>query len=147
MIKRFNANKARLRRHQRIRNHVKGSQIRPRLNVFRSGQRIYAQIIDDTTGKTLVAGSSLDQSLKGFKLDISLQEKTSNVLHAVADKTTEVLEMAADIAPTRGKGAKTEKAAAQQQKAPAKGQTQKGTPGKGGKPGPTAQVKAILPAA
>jgi ribosomal protein L18 len=145
MIKRFNANKARLQRHQRMRNHVKGSQIRPRLNVFRSEQHIYAQIIDDTTGKTLVAASSLDENLKGFT--VSLQEKASNLLQAVADKVTETVEMAADALPSKGKGAKTEKAAAQQQKAPAKGQPQKGAPGKGGKPGPTAQVKTILPAA
>src|SRR5437667_120491 len=47
MIKKFNANNARLRRHQRIRHHLKGSTERPRLCVFRSGQHIYAQVIDD----------------------------------------------------------------------------------------------------
>ncbi len=67
MIKRFEANKARLRRHQRIRRHLSGTLARPRLNIFRSGQHIYAQIIDDTTGKTLVAASSLDESLRNFK--------------------------------------------------------------------------------
>ncbi|MFL5661017.1 MAG: 50S ribosomal protein L18, partial [Ktedonobacteraceae bacterium] len=60
MIKQFNANNARLRRHQRMRSHFEGTPVRPRLNVFRSGHHIYAQIIDDTTGKTLVAASSLD---------------------------------------------------------------------------------------
>src|SRR5437764_7272191 len=68
MIKRFEANKARLRRHQRIRRHLTGTSVRPRLNVFRSGHHIYAQIIDDTTGTTLVAASSLDESLRNFKL-------------------------------------------------------------------------------
>src|SRR3989440_4443658 len=67
MIKKFNANKARLRRHQRMRNHLEGSQERPRLCVFRSGQHIYAQVIDDTTGVTLVAASSIDESLRDFK--------------------------------------------------------------------------------
>ena len=67
MIKRFEANKARLRRHQRIRRHLKGTLARPRLNIFRSGNHIYAQIIDDTTGQTLVAASSLDESLRNFK--------------------------------------------------------------------------------
>src|SRR5262249_43980574 len=67
MIKRFEANKARLRRHQRIRRHLIGTLARPRLNVFRSGNHIYAQIIDDSTGQTLVAASSLDQSLRDFK--------------------------------------------------------------------------------
>jgi ribosomal protein L18 len=68
MIKKFEANKARLRRHQRIRRHLIGTLARPRLNIFRSGQHIYAQIIDDTTGQTLVAASSLDESLRNFKL-------------------------------------------------------------------------------
>ncbi len=68
MIKRFEANKARLRRHQRIRRHLRGTLARPRLNIFRSGNHIYAQIIDDTTGQTLVAASSLDESLRNFKL-------------------------------------------------------------------------------
>jgi large subunit ribosomal protein L18 len=67
MIKRFEANKARLRRHQRIRRHLTGTAARPRLNIFRSGHHIYAQIIDDTTGQTLVAASSLDESLRDFK--------------------------------------------------------------------------------
>ncbi|GAC1361670.1 MAG: hypothetical protein NVS2B12_13510 [Ktedonobacteraceae bacterium] len=67
MIKRFEANKARLRRHQRMRRHLEGTTSRPRLNVFRSGQHIYAQLIDDTTGKTLAAASSLEESLHDFK--------------------------------------------------------------------------------
>src|SRR5436309_1386558 len=67
MIKRFEANKARLRRHQRIRRHLRGTLARPRLNIFRSGHHIYAQIIDDTTGQTLVAASTLDESLRNFK--------------------------------------------------------------------------------
>jgi len=143
MIKRFNANQARLRRHQRMRNHLEGSQRRPRLNVYRSGQHIYAQIIDDTTGKTVVAASSLDESLRDFKPTVPVQEKAGDLLHSVVDKAAEAVEMAANILPGKGKGAKTEKSA---QKAPAKGgQPQKGAPGKGGKPG--TQVKTLLPAA
>jgi large subunit ribosomal protein L18 len=67
MIKKFEANKARLRRHQRIRRHLTGTLTRPRLNIFRSGNHIYAQIIDDTTGRTIVSASSLDESLRDFK--------------------------------------------------------------------------------
>src|SRR5260370_42711115 len=67
MIKQFNANKARLKRHMRLRNRVEGSQQRPRLSVFRSGTQIYAQVIDDVTGHTLVSASSLDAILKDFK--------------------------------------------------------------------------------
>ncbi len=54
---------ARVRRHARLRKRVAGTSERPRLNVFRSLSHIYAQVIDDTTGKTLVAASSLDPSL------------------------------------------------------------------------------------
>jgi len=67
MIKQFNANKARQKRHIRLRNRVEGTQERPRLSVFRSGYQIYAQVIDDTTGRTLVAASSLEEKLRDFK--------------------------------------------------------------------------------
>jgi large subunit ribosomal protein L18 len=65
MIKQFHANQARLRRHRRVRRHLVGSQERPRLNVFRSGIHIYAQVIDDTTGQTLASASTLEATLKG----------------------------------------------------------------------------------
>ncbi len=64
MIKRFNSNQSRLRRHRRMRRNLEGSSARPRLSVFRSGQHIYAQIIDDTTGRTLVSASSLDEVMR-----------------------------------------------------------------------------------
>lgn len=56
---------ARERRHLRVRKRVYGTAARPRLNVFRSARHIYAQVVDDTTGRTLVAASSLDPELKG----------------------------------------------------------------------------------
>ena len=65
MIKKPVNNEIRLRRHVRVRKKVKGTAERPRLNVFRGLTNIYAQIIDDTTGNTLVAASTLDKSLKG----------------------------------------------------------------------------------
>jgi large subunit ribosomal protein L18 len=49
----------------RVRGRVSGTSERPRLNVFRSGKHIYAQIIDDTKGHTLCAASSLDKDFKG----------------------------------------------------------------------------------
>lgn len=64
MIKEFNANKARLRRHYRARRYLNGTTERPRLSVFRSSKHIYAQIIDDTAGHTLVAVSTMDAELK-----------------------------------------------------------------------------------
>jgi len=56
---------ARERRHIRVRNKVEGTQERPRLCVFRSLQHIYAQIIDDESGNTLVSAGTLDPDLKG----------------------------------------------------------------------------------
>ena len=55
--------KTRLRRKKRVRKKIRGTTERPRLSVFRSSRHIYAQIIDDSTGKTLVASSSLSKEL------------------------------------------------------------------------------------
>ena len=56
---------ARLKRKCRIRKHISGTPERPRLCVFRSAKHIYAQIIDDTKGVTLVQASTMDASVKG----------------------------------------------------------------------------------
>ena len=56
--------KARLKRKKRIRKNIFGNQDRPRLSVFRSSKHIYAQIIDDTCGSTLVSASTLDKDMK-----------------------------------------------------------------------------------
>ncbi|MGO8950127.1 MAG: 50S ribosomal protein L18 [Ktedonobacterales bacterium] len=63
MIKKQYANQSRLRRHQRVRKKLAGSTIRPRLSVFRSGNQIYAQIIDDISSRTVAAASSRDTEL------------------------------------------------------------------------------------
>lgn len=55
--------KARVRRHFRVRKRVRGSAERPRLAVFRSNRHIYAQVIDDLSGRTLVAASTLDEGV------------------------------------------------------------------------------------
>ncbi len=60
MISKPNSNKARLKRHARIRNKINGTATCPRLCVFRSLNNIYAQIIDDVNGVTLVSASSLE---------------------------------------------------------------------------------------
>lgn len=65
MYNKIDRNEERKRRHERVRKKVFGTPERPRLNVFRSLKHIYAQIIDDTTGHTLVAASTLDPALKG----------------------------------------------------------------------------------
>jgi large subunit ribosomal protein L18 len=55
---------ARFKRKKRIRKHLSGTPEKPRLSVFRSSKHIYAQLIDDTSGHTLAAASSLDNALK-----------------------------------------------------------------------------------
>ena len=55
---------ARLKRKKRIRKKIYGTTERPRLSVFRSSRHIYAQIIDDTAGRTIVAASTVDQQTK-----------------------------------------------------------------------------------
>lgn len=59
-----NRNAARKRRHVHVRKHVKGTPERPRLNVFRSLNHIYAQIIDDSEGHTLVSASTIDREIR-----------------------------------------------------------------------------------
>jgi len=65
MIVKQDRAKARKVRQLRVRKTVHGTPERPRLNVFRSNQNIYAQVIDDTVGKTLVTASTLDPEVKG----------------------------------------------------------------------------------
>lgn len=72
MLKKVNSNKKRQKRHLRIRRTVNGTPERPRLNVYRSLNHMYAQIIDDKAGRTLVSASTLDADLK------SKLEKTGN---------------------------------------------------------------------
>lgn len=67
MIKLVDRNKVRLRKHVRVRKKISGTPARPRLAVFRSARHIYAQIIDDVAGNTIVAASTLDEALKGIE--------------------------------------------------------------------------------
>ena len=63
MLKKIDKNVNRKARHSRVRKKISGSSELPRLNVFRSGKHIYAQIIDDVEGTTLASASTLDKSL------------------------------------------------------------------------------------
>lgn len=65
MINKPSSNEARLRRHKRVRKQISGTALRPRLAVFRSLKNIYAQVIDDDKGVTLVSASSLDKAIEG----------------------------------------------------------------------------------
>ena len=83
MINRPDTNAQRLKRHKRVRGKISGTPERPRLNVFRSETNIYAQIIDDTKGVTLVSASSLE---KGFEGPGSNCEAAKKVGQAVAER-------------------------------------------------------------
>jgi large subunit ribosomal protein L18 len=117
MIKSFNANKARLRRHRRVRKRVQGTAERPRLSVFRSAEHIYAQIIDDEHGTTLVAASSLEKS-----------ERDGSGKSSSASMSQQ--------APKSAKGAKVAKA----EQAPEAKDEKAGKGGKGGKGGKAEQA-------
>ena len=83
MIKRPDTNAQRLKRHRRVRGKISGTPERPRLNVFRSETNIYAQIIDDTKGVTLVSASSQE---KGFEGPGSNCEAAKKVGQMVAER-------------------------------------------------------------
>jgi len=86
MINKPNSNKVRLRKHARVRKKIKGTPERPRLNVFRSLNNIYAQIIDDTKGHTLVAASTLDEALRGKLKNGGNKEAAREVGKLIAQK-------------------------------------------------------------
>ena len=73
MVRKESRSKVRVNKHRRLRNRFSGTAERPRLAVFRSNNHMYAQIIDDTVGNTLVSASTLE---KDIKAEI---EKTNNV--------------------------------------------------------------------
>ena len=66
MVKKLDTNKARLNRHKRVRGKVTGTAECPRLNVFRSLQHIYAQLIDDVAGVTLVSASTVEKDFTEY---------------------------------------------------------------------------------
>ena len=88
MAKKLSKNQIRQRKHLRVRKHISGTPECPRLNVYRSLSHIYAQIIDDTTGKTLVSASTLEKAVKdtiGFGGNV---EAAKAVGKSVAEKAT-----------------------------------------------------------
>jgi len=77
---------ARERRRRRIRMKVSGTAERPRLSVFRSTEQIYAQLVDDVSGQTLVSASSIDKSLKAEMDGKTKTEQATLVGKAVAER-------------------------------------------------------------
>ena len=80
---------ARKRRHIRVRKQVHGTAEKPRLNVFRSLNEIYAQVIDDTKGHTLVAASSIDRELKKKTKGMTKKEQATLVGQTIAERAKE----------------------------------------------------------
>lgn len=83
MFKKVDRKKARVKRHLRVRNKISGTADRPRLAVFRSKKNIYAQVIDDVSGKTLVSASSLD---KDFSEKIGSNKEAAKVVGTLLGK-------------------------------------------------------------
>ena len=73
MVSKESRSKVRIKKHTRLRNRFSGTAERPRLDVFRSNNHMYAQVIDDTIGNTLVSASTLQKDVKAEL------EKTNNV--------------------------------------------------------------------
>jgi len=86
MVSKVDSNKKRLIRHKRVRAKISGTAERPRLNVFRSLSNIYAQIIDDTTGNTIVSASSVE---KGFEGNGFNKEAAKKVGAMIAERAKE----------------------------------------------------------
>ena len=75
MIKRPDTRGQRIKRHQRVRGKISGTAERPRLSVFRSENNIYAQIIDDVAGCTLVSASSVEKGFEGSGGNVEAAKK------------------------------------------------------------------------
>jgi large subunit ribosomal protein L18 len=95
---------ARQKRHDRIRLRVEGSGSRPRLAVFRSNTHIYAQVIDDGTGKTLAAASTVEKELRGSKQTKTEEAAVVGRLIAERSKTAGVERVVFDRAGFRYHG-------------------------------------------
>ena len=77
---------ARTRRHSRVRKNLAGSTDRPRLNVFRSLSGIYAQVIDDSAGNTLVSASTVDRDLRERMKGLKKAEQAKLVGQTIAER-------------------------------------------------------------
>ena len=87
MINKPSSNKARIKRHGRMRRNIVGTAERPRLNVFRSSNHIYAQVIDEAKGVTLAAASSLDKDFQGYGGNVDAAREVGKlVAKAALDK-------------------------------------------------------------
>ena len=93
MINRPDTRSQRIKRHARVRGKISGTAERPRLNVFRSEKHIYAQIIDDVVGKTLVSASSVEKDFEGAGSNKEAARKVGKLIaeRAIAKGIEEVV--------------------------------------------------------
>ena len=80
MVSKINKKAMRLKRHIRVRGKISGTAERPRLNVFRSNANIYAQLIDDVNGVTLVSANTLEKGFEGATGNAEAAKKVGAVL-------------------------------------------------------------------
>ena len=85
MITKQDKNQVRKKRHARVRSKITGTAERPRLNVFRSNKNIYAQLIDDVAGVTIVSASSQENGFEGAGNNV---EAASKIGETIAKRTT-----------------------------------------------------------
>lgn len=85
MISKADKNSIRVARHARIRNKIKGTTARPRLNVYRSTNHIYAQIIDDVKGVTIAAASTVEKELAD-KINDKTKKEAAKLVGELAAK-------------------------------------------------------------
>ena len=85
MISKIDKNATRKARHNRMRHYLSGTEERPRLNVYRSTQHIYAQVIDDAKGMTLVSASTLDAEIRS-KLNGKTKKEASKLVGELIGK-------------------------------------------------------------
>jgi len=89
MLKQINKKANRKARHLRVRKKVSGTPQKPRLNVYKSNTNIYAQIIDDVNGKTLVSASTLDKDIKASVENTGNMEAAKKVGEVIGKKALE----------------------------------------------------------
>ncbi len=80
MVAKKDSNKARLKRHKRVRSKVSGTPERPRLDVFRSSKNIYAQVIDDVNGVTIASASTVETAFAGYGGNKDAAKKIGQVI-------------------------------------------------------------------
>ena len=89
MITKIDKNSERIKRHKRIRNKISGTPERPRLSVFRSTRHIYAQIIDDVNGVTLVAASTMEKDIAEAVKEMTKSEQAKYVGSTIGRRAIE----------------------------------------------------------